>query len=45
MRDSAASMKDMNKTYAIVEVIDGEKLQLVRQVWAAFPSLDFHLSV
>ncbi|TST85798.1 Transcription factor EB [Bagarius yarrelli] len=29
MRDSAASMKDMNKTYAIVEVIDGEKLQLL----------------
>ncbi|KAI5093574.1 transcription factor EB isoform X1 [Silurus meridionalis] len=29
MRDSAASMKDVNKTYAIVEVIDGEKLQLL----------------
>lgn len=23
-------MKDSNKTYAIVEVIDGEKIQLVR---------------
>ena len=23
-------MKEMNKTYAIVEVIDGEKIQLVR---------------
>lgn len=30
MRDSEANMKDTNKTYAIVEVIDGEKIQLVR---------------
>lgn len=38
MRESAANMKNMNKTYAIVEVIDGEKLQLVRQVWSLFLS-------
>lgn len=36
MRDSDASMKDTNKTYAIVEVIDGEKIQLVR------PSFSYH---
>lgn len=29
-------MKDTNKTYAIVEVIDGEKIQLVR------PSFSHH---
>lgn len=29
-------MKDTNKTYAIVEVIDGEKIQLVR------PSISHH---
>ncbi|XP_051769433.1 transcription factor EB isoform X3 [Ctenopharyngodon idella] len=29
MRDSEANMKDTNKTYAIVEVIDGEKIQLL----------------
>lgn len=36
MRDSEANMKDTNKTYAIVEVIDGEKIQLVR------PSFSHH---
>lgn len=27
-------MKDTNKTYAIVEVIDGEKIQLVRPTFS-----------
>lgn len=43
MRDSAASMKDVNKTYAIVEVIDGEKLQLVRLVGSLFRSFVSYL--
>lgn len=30
MRDSEANMKESSKTYAIVEVIDGENIQLVR---------------
>jgi len=34
MRDSEANMKDTNKTYAIVEVIDGEKIQLVRPTFS-----------